>query len=284
MKQTAGISQQEKAKKFYELHHSGNLLVLPNIWDCIGALLLEDLNYPAIATASASIAFSNGYDDGEHISFNNLLSLLKRISSCVNAPVTADIESGYAENNHVLKENIKQLIATGIVGINIEDTDKKTSTILSAEQQCERIQLIKELSKEIGVPLFINARTDVYYRGKGFASVEAKMEEAIKRGIAYKAAGADCFFPLAVQKEADIKKIIDALQIPLNIILIPGVPSLSTLHQIGVARVSLGPGFLKYAVRAMKDLAVKLQHKDGLTDITENEITSDYMKSLVNKG
>ena len=283
MTQTTNISQQEKAKRFYELHHSEKLLVLPNIWDCVGALLLEDLNYPAIATASASIAFSNGYDDGEHIPFNDLLSLLKRITGCVNIPVTADIESGYAENNDQLKENIKRLIETGIVGINIEDTDKKTSTILPTEQQCERIQRIKEASGEMGVSLFINARTDIFHRGKGLDTEASKLEETIKRGAAYKSAGADCFFPLAVQKEIDIKRIFDNLQMPLNIILIPGVPSLITLHHLGVARVSLGPGFLKYAVKAMKNLAHKLQQMDGLTDIVENEITSDYMKKLVNK-
>ena len=79
MEQLTNLStQQAKAKEFHQLHHNEKLLILPNIWDCLGALLLEDMEYPAIATASASIAFSNGYDDGENIPFNDLLILLKK--------------------------------------------------------------------------------------------------------------------------------------------------------------------------------------------------------------
>src|SRR5262249_40940639 len=124
------LSQQQKANQFRDLHHSGRLLILPNIWDPLGALLLENLGFHAVATASASVAFSNGYDDGENIPFNTLLTLLKRITASVNIPVSADIESGFAADEVTLKKNMRQLIETGIVGINVEDTDKKTNSLL----------------------------------------------------------------------------------------------------------------------------------------------------------
>jgi len=283
-KVAAHSNQQEKAKQFYELHHSGRLLILPNIWDCLGANLLENLNYPAIATASASVAFTNGYDDGQRISFDSVLALLKKIVSSVNIPVSADIESGFAENDSQLEKNIKQLLATGIVGINIEDTDKETNSLLPTETQCESIKLIKKVSEEIGVRLFINARADVYLRGKNLVTPESKFEEALKRGRAYKAAGADCFYPIAMTRQEDIKSIVEQLQMPVNVLTIPGIPELNILNEIGVARVSLGPSFLKIAIRAMKNLALRLQNFDGLAEITENEITSAYLKDLVNKN
>ena len=126
-------SQKEKAQQFLQLHHSGKMLVLPNIWDPLGALLLEELEYPAVATASASVAYSNGFNDGENIPFIQLIDLLKRIVESVDIPVTADIESGYAGNDADLQENIKKLLATGIVGINIEDTDKATNELFPLE-------------------------------------------------------------------------------------------------------------------------------------------------------
>src|SRR5678816_653446 len=129
----AGLTQKEKAKQFHSLHRAGRLLILPNIWDCLGANLLESLHYPAIATASASVAFTNGFDDGQNISFDSVLAILKKIAGSVNIPVSADIESGFAENDTELKPNIKQLLATGIVGINIEDTDKQTTSIVPIE-------------------------------------------------------------------------------------------------------------------------------------------------------
>ena len=280
----ADSKQQEKAKQFYNLHHSGKLLILPNIWDCLGANLLESLHYPAIATASASVAFTNGYDDGQRISFDSVLALLKKIVSSVSIPVSADIESGFAESDLQLEENTKQLLATGIVGINIEDTDKKTNSILPVETQCEKIKLIKKVSQAVGVPLFVNARADVYLRGKDFDTPESKFEEALKRGRAYKAAGADCFYPIAMTRQEDIKRMVEQLQMPVNVITIPGIPELNVLSEIGVARVSLGPSFLKIAIKAMKNLALKLQNLEGLSDITENEITSAYVKDLVNKN
>jgi 2-methylisocitrate lyase-like PEP mutase family enzyme len=88
-------TQREKVIRLHELHRTGRLLILPNVWDVLGAKLLENINYPAIATASASIAYTNGYPDGEKIPFGDLLSILIRISNSVNIPVTADIESGY---------------------------------------------------------------------------------------------------------------------------------------------------------------------------------------------
>jgi 2-methylisocitrate lyase-like PEP mutase family enzyme len=281
---TADQNQQEKAKRFYNLHHSGRLLILPNIWDCLGANLLENLHYPAIATASASIAFTNGFDDGQKISFDSVLAILKKIVSSVNIPVSADIESGFAENDLQLEENIKLLLATGVVGINIEDTDKETNSILPIETQCEKIKLIKKVSEDIGVPLFINARADVYLRGKDFDTPESKFEEALKRGRAYKAAGADCFYPIAMTRQEDILRMVEQLQVPVNVLTIPGIPELNVLNEMGVARVSLGPSFLKIALKAMKNLAARLQHFEGLSDITENEITSAYVKDLVNKN
>ena len=277
------LNQQEKSKQFYNLHHLGKLLVLPNIWDPLGGMLLERLGYAAVATASASVAFANGYDDGEYIPFNDLLALLKRIVTSLNIPVSADIESGYAGNDNHLKENIRRLIETGIVGINIEDTDKKTNSLLPIEIQCQKISLIRKVSEEMGIYLFINARTDVYIRGNDFATPESKFEETLKRCAAYKAAGADCLFPIAMKEADDIKKTVEFLKMPVNISLISGAPKLNNLSEMGVARVSLGPSLLKIAIKAMQNIALKLQRHDGEAEITENEITTVYLKNLVNR-
>ncbi|MEO6721227.1 MAG: isocitrate lyase/phosphoenolpyruvate mutase family protein [Ferruginibacter sp.] len=281
---TGRLTREQKAKQFHQLHHSGKLLVLPNIWDCIGALLLEDLNYPAIATASASVAFSNGYDDGENIPFDVLLALLGRIANSVNVPVTADIESGYADNDIELKNNIRRIMQAGIVGINIEDTDKKTKALLPVQAQCEKIKLMKKIADEMSMSIFINARTDVYIQKNYFDAPGSQLEEAISRGLAYKAAGADCFFPLAIQHSDHIKAVIDQLQMPVNILTIPGIPELNVLNEYGVARVSLGPSFLKIVIRAMKETAMQLKDYQGLSLVTQNEITSDYLKKLVSKN
>ena len=275
--------QKDRWKIFHNLHHSTELLVLPNIWDPLGGMLLEKLGFPAVATASASVAFSNGYNDGEHIPLDELLALLKRIVTSIDVPVSADIESGYATSNSQLKQNIRKFIETGIVGINIEDTDKKTNSILPVEIQIEKIGIIKQVSEEMAVPLFINARTDIYIRGVDFITRASKLEETVKRGKAYKAAGADCFFPIALFETDHIKELTRQLKMPVNISLIQGAPKLNELKELGVARVSMGPSLLRFAIKAMQSVAIKLKKNEGELELTENELTTAYLKDLVNK-
>ncbi|MEO6893511.1 MAG: isocitrate lyase/phosphoenolpyruvate mutase family protein [Ginsengibacter sp.] len=274
--------QSQKEKTFYQLHHNDEILVLPNIWDPIGAILLQDLGYKAVATASASIALSNGYRDGEKFPFDELLLVLKRIVNSVSIPVTADVESGYAKNNSELKENIKKLIDTGIAGINFEDSKHDEQKLFTKEEQAEKINLIRKTAAEMGSSLFINARTDVFIKGNNFSN-EEKVAEAITRGKSYKAAGADCLYPIFLKEKESIVTIMKETSLPVNILMVSGVPDFSTLKEIGLARISLGPGFLKYAINPMKNIAEKLLNYEGMEDITSNPITTDYLNQLISK-
>jgi 2-methylisocitrate lyase-like PEP mutase family enzyme len=270
---------QEKAMRFHKLHHSKKMLMLPNIWDPLGALLLQNADFPAIATASAAVAYTHGFHDGEKISLEENLSLLSRIAGSVNVPVTADFESGFAATEGALYGNTRRLIETGIVGINLEDTNRQTGKLYTAEEQCRRLKAVRAAAIESGVNLFINARTDVLIHGK--TDEQKQIGAVLERGAAYKEAGADGFYPILMKTNAGIEKTVK-LGLPVNILTVPGIPSLKELSAMGVARVSLGPGFLKIALRSMKQLALKLKEGDGLEEITGNEVTSDYLRELIN--
>ena len=274
--------QPEKGNILNKLHQNGKILVLPNIWDPLGAMLLEDLGYAAVATASASVAFSNGYPDGEKIPFKELLNILRKIVKSVTIPVTADIECGYAKNSAQLKENIKMLLDSGIAGINFEDSNKDDKTVISIEAQCEKLELIRNIASEMGVPLFINARTDVYLMANNLSD-EEKLSEAIRRGNAYKSSGADCFYPISLKKKEQIEIIVKEVGLPINVLLLPGIPDFESLKMIGVARLSLGPGFLKTSINAMKNIAEKLLSKEGFQEMPNNPVTSAYLNSLISK-
>jgi len=274
-------SQKVKAEQFKKLHHGSEILVLPNIWDQLGALLLESLGYSAIATASASVAWTNGYADGEHVPFSEVLTRLRNIAGSVGVPVTADIESGYASSDGELESNIEKLISAGVVGINLEDHDKQSDSLFSLEAQCKRIKVVRKVADAKNVPLFINARTDVYLRGKGFNTPEEKLNETLRRGKAYLDAGADGLFPPAMRDKDELAKLVSVLSCPVNVIAMPGIPDFRTLREIGVRRVSLGPGFLKIAMKAMKQLALKLKNYEGLDEVINNEVSSEDLKKLV---
>lgn len=277
-----GNLQSQKEKQLFQLHHEHAILVLPNVWDALGARILEELGYKAVATASASIALANGYQDGENIPFDDLLSILKTIVMSVNIPVTADVESGYAKNNQQLKDNIKRLIDTGIAGINFEDGRHDEQKLFTKEEQSEKINVIKRTASEMGSALFINARTDVFIKENNLSN-EEKVAEAIVRGKAYKDAGADCLYPIFLKEKESLVTIMNEVSLPINILMVPGIPDFPTLKEIGLARISLGPGFLKYAISSMKNIAQKLLNFEGMEDITANPVTTDYLNKLISK-
>ena len=275
-------AQPDNGKLFNQLHHNGKLLVLPNVWDPLSAMLLENLGYPAVATASASIALSNGYADGEKIPFEEVLAILRKIVNSVKIPVSADVESGYAKNNAELEENMKKLMDTGIAGINFEDSSHPENKLITIKEQCEKISIIKKVAIEKGSSLFINARSDVYLRLSNL-SEEEKLSETIARGKAYREAGADGFYPIILKEKEAIESIIKEVALPVNIILIPGIPDFEILKNMGLARLSLGPGFLKTAINAMKNVAQKLLAYEGMNEVTNNPVTSDYLNDLILK-
>jgi 2-methylisocitrate lyase-like PEP mutase family enzyme len=176
---------------------------------------------------------------------------------------------------------MKALIGTGIAGINFEDGQPEGPGLISTDLQCEKISLIRKTSLALGMPLFINARTDVYISGQE-ASPGEKVSEAIRRGKAYREAGADCFYPIALTDRNALRDIISEVGLPVNVLLLPGIPGFSELKEMGVARLSLGSGYLHTALHAMKDIAEKLLAQRGMEEITHNPVTSDYVKNLIN--
>lgn len=234
------LSQAEKARIFLGLHHGSNLLILPNIWNPIGARILESKGYPAVATASAAISSSLGYEDGERIKLSTHNEIIQRIVSSVKVPVSDDIESGYSLSLSGLKETITKIIATGIAGINIEDSYDDEKTLRSVDEQCERIAISREAANSTGIPLVINARIDFFLVNPS-NSKEAIIEETIKRAKAYIKAGADCVFPIGITDLDTLIILRKEIDSPINVLGSSRSESLTTLRKVGINRVSFGP-------------------------------------------
>jgi len=274
-------TQIEKAEKFLALHEDPKLLVLPNIWDPLGALLLEGLGYPAVATASAAVAYSLGYDDGQKIKFDKMLDVIERIASSVAVPMTADIERGYADHPQEIAENIRQVLEAGAVGINFEDSSFEGGPLHPIDFQCERIQAIREMADKEGVPLVINARIDVFVR-RGEISRDEKIEEAIVRGKAYLEAGADCLYPMGPGDIETLKRIREETKAPINVYASKAAASMNDLEAIGISRLSLGPGLIRAGLTTMKHVAQQLLDYGSYDCFSAEDImTSDDVRKYI---
>ena len=243
------MNQTEKAKRFAELHLAGAPLVLHNAWDAGSAKSILDAGAKAIATSSWSVAAAQGYGDGEAIPIELAEQIVGRIAATVDIPVTVDFEGGYSEDDGELAANISRLLDLGVIGINFEDRIVKGSGLYNVDRQAGRIAAIRKAAEQKGVDLFINARTDVFFE-HGEDAAQA-VSEALDRANAYAAVGASGFFVPGLVDDTLVGRICEGVTLPVNVMVMDGVPSNGRLSELGVARISYGP--IPY-IRAMRAL------------------------------
>jgi 2-methylisocitrate lyase-like PEP mutase family enzyme len=224
------MDQKSKAEAFGALHTGAEILVLPNAWDAASAAVMEDAGAKAVATSSAAVAWAHGYPDGDLLPLPLLLETIEAVARVVAVPVTADIEGGYTDDLHRLSETIRAVIGAGAVGINLEDGRR------DPDLHACKVETARKAADTAGVPLFINARTDVYL--KGLAEGHAAFEETTRRAERYRDAGANGIFVPGPSDPDLIGRLANDIQLPLNIMLLPGLPKAEQLQALGVRRVS----------------------------------------------
>ena len=246
------------AEPFRAMHRGQRILLLPNAWDVASARIFEEAGFGAIATTSAGIAFTLGYPDGQRISRNEMLQAVSRIAAAMRVPVTADVEAGYGDRPEDAAQTALAVIESGAVGMNLEDASGHAShPLVDLQLQLEKIAAINESKRRTGVPIVLNARTDVYLLEVGPA--EKRYDQALRRLAAFRDAGADCLFLPGLRDAATIGRTVKDLNFPLNILAGPGSPSVPELQQLGVARVSLGSSTMRATIGLLGRIAEELK-------------------------
>jgi 2-methylisocitrate lyase-like PEP mutase family enzyme len=254
------MTQEEKARLFAALHV--NTFVLPNAWDAASARIFEEEKFQAIATTSAGIAFAMGYRDGQRISPDEMLNVVRRIAKAVSLPVSADVEGGYGDPVGTAQRTWE----AGAVGINLEDmTGDEESTQVPIEQQAKIIRRIRESVPE----LVVNARTDIFLMNIG--KEESRFAGALERFEAYGEAGAHCVFAPGLKNATLIRQLTAALKTPLNILAGPGFPTVKEMKELGVKRISLGSGPMRACLGLVARIAQELQNSGTYQAITEGQ-------------
>lgn len=251
-------SQSAQANAFRAMHRDPKILVLPNAWDVASARIFEEAGVAAIATSSAGIAFSLGYPDGQKISRDEMLAAVARITAKGKIPVTADVEAGYGDKPEDAALTASRVIEAGAVGLNLEDaTGDPEHPLSELSLQLEKIGAVREVAEGAGVPLVLNARTDVYLLQVG--EPDTRYGETVRRLAAFRDAGADCLFVPGLRDPGTIGQLVQELQFPVNILGGPGSPSIPELQRLGVARVSLGSSPMRATLGLAQRIAEELQ-------------------------
>src|SRR6266436_859141 len=271
-------SQKDKAEDFRGLHHGKRILILPNAWDVPSARVFENEGFPAVATSSAGLMVSLGYPDGEVMGRNEFVSAVERIARILSVPLSVDIVAGFGKTTREVVATAKAILRAGGIGINIEDFAHATKTLFPVERQIENVKAIRRLGDNVGVPLVINARTDALRFGIG--DEEAKFKEAVRRAIAYRDAGADCVYPMGLTEVDSIRRFVRELDFPINVMVRKGVPLVSELERLGVARVSFGPSASYAAMGLLKRAAKEVLEKGTYEGLVDGAISFEELNTL----
>jgi 2-methylisocitrate lyase-like PEP mutase family enzyme len=274
--------QTELGTRFAALHKRSQLLVLPNAWDVTSARIFEEAGFPAIGTTSGGIANSLGYADGQKISRGEMLEVVQRIAESVHIPVTADMESGYGTAPEEIGDTAREVIAAGAVGMNLEDTSGDSpNSLADLNLQKERIRAIAEAAVDIGISFTLNARTDVFLHAIG--APEKRLAHTIERLNAYREAGAQCLFAPGVKDKDTIRNLVKGISGPLNILTMPGTPTVAELEQLGVARLSIGSGAMRATMGLLTRIARQIRDEGSFALMTEGAVSYADANRLVQR-
>ncbi|WP_250033179.1 isocitrate lyase/PEP mutase family protein [Paractinoplanes maris] len=257
-------------ERFRALHESGTFL-LPNPWDTGSARLLESLGFQALATTSSGFAAGLGKRD-QQVTRDELVAHVAQLTAAVGIPLTVDAERCFADSPEGIAETVDQLAEAGAAGLSIEDYDPATGRIEALESGIERVAAAAEACARHGVVLTARAENHLY----GYDD----LDDTIERLRAYRAAGADVVYAPGLRTPEDIGRVVAAVTCPVNVLAIPGAPSVPELADLGVRRVSTGGALAWAAYGALRDAARELQETGTTTfrrgALTEEEISRAF--------
>jgi 2-methylisocitrate lyase-like PEP mutase family enzyme len=265
-----------KANALRALHEAGEPLVLPNAWDAASAVLVAEAGFSAVATTSAGVAWALGRPDGQVLTRDEMLGAVARMAAVVSVPVTADLEAGYGSGRDAIAATVRGAAEAGAAGLNIEDgIDHSKGTMFDEKSSIDRIAAARAEAKRLGIPMVINARTDVAFdRAR---AEEDKVTEAIRRGNAYLAAGADCVYPILFQKIESIRILAREIEGPINVMASANL-DVTMLTEAGVKRISLATGLPRVAYGYLARTLGQLK-SDGKFDFLKDGLETPVLNA-----
>lgn len=272
--------QTEMAKWFLARHHAPPLLLLPNAWDAMSARLFATAGFDALATTSGGVAWALGYPDGERVPWPELVAATARIVRCAQVPVTADIEAGYGATPAEVATHVREIIQTGVVGINLEDG--LHGPMRGIEDAARRLSAAREAAIQEGVPIVLNARCDVFHLQHGEEST--RLAATVERCKAYLAAGADCVYPFGLRNPAIIAAFVEAIGAPVNITGRSGMPDAAAFERMGVARITIASAPTLVAMTSIDKLAKELRASGNFDMLAASLRHPDAQKLFDLKG
>jgi 2-methylisocitrate lyase-like PEP mutase family enzyme len=238
------MTPRERRTRFSELHHREQVFVMPNPWDVGSARLLAHAGFEALATTSAGFAWSIGRDDGQ-VTRDELVDHVATLAAATDLPLNVDSERCFADDLEGVAETVRMLHAAGAAGCSIEDWNGATGSIDPIDVAAERVAAAVGAAHVEGDPLVLTARCENLLHGI------PDLDDTIARLVAYRDAGADCVYAPGLDSTDQIRTVADAVGVPMNVLALPGGPTVAEIGAAGGRRVSTGGALASSAYGAL---------------------------------
>jgi 2-methylisocitrate lyase-like PEP mutase family enzyme len=260
------------ADRFRELHAREQLFVMPNPWDVGSAMLLEALGFEALATTSAGFALAIGKRD-QTVTRDELVEHVGRLAAAVRLPLNVDSERLYPDQAGGVAETVGLLADAGAAGCSIEDYDPATGQIDEVGAAAERVGVAAEAAR---ARLVLTARAENHLYGAG------DLDDTIARLIAYRDAGADVVYAPGLTDVGEIRRLVEAVGVPVNVLALRGGPRVGELAAAGVRRVSTGGSLARAAYGALVAAAEELRDS-GTSDYAARNLSSERSDAMLER-
>jgi 2-methylisocitrate lyase-like PEP mutase family enzyme len=248
-----------QAEMFRSLHVPGDPVLLPNPWDPGSAKLFAALGFRALATTSGGFAATLGRRDGS-VTRAEALQHAAQIVEATDLPVSADLENGFVDDPEDVAETVRLAVDTGLAGCSIEDfTGRPVDPIYEEGLAAERVQAAAEAAHAANPAFVLTARCEQFLHGR------PDLDSTVARLQSFEAAGADALYAPGASSPGDIQSIVSSTTLPVNVLAMPGAPTVFELGALGVSRVSVGSAFSLVAIAAVADAAREFLN-DGTYD------------------
>jgi 2-methylisocitrate lyase-like PEP mutase family enzyme len=266
---TTSLPAADRRARFRELHAGDRLFVMPNPWDVGSARLLEASGFEALATTSAGFAWSLGKLDGA-VSRAELVEHVAALAAATSLPLNVDSERCYPEDPGGVAETVALLADAGAAGFSIEDYDPATGRIDDVELAAERVAMAAEAAHGLSSLLVLTGRAENHIRGVD------DLDDTITRLLAYRDAGADVVYAPGLASIDHVEAVVEAVGVPVNVLALPGGPSIAELAAAGVRRVSTGGSLARAAYGALVAGAHELL-ADGTSRYAASGVSNDVL-------
>jgi len=230
-------TQADKARTFLALHDGPAPLLMPNPWDAGSARVLASLGFTALATTSSGSAATLGRLDGA-LTRDEAIAHASTVAGAVDVPVSADLENCFADDPVGVADTVRLAIDAGLAGCSVEDfTTRADDPIYDFHHAVDRVAAAVEVAHTASLHFVITARTENYLHGR------RDLDDTIARLQAFERAGADVLFAPGVNDADAIGQLVAAVTRPVNVLALPGSPTVGELAALGVRRVSVGGAF-----------------------------------------